>query len=60
MAEHIAEQWAACPAIVAKFALTTGQESDMEMARGMIARNLPRNNIRMQQRRSETAVVLSQ
>ncbi|TLS48453.1 hypothetical protein FE782_30410 [Paenibacillus antri] len=37
MAEHIAEQWAAYPALVAKFALTTGRESDMEMARGMIA-----------------------
>lgn len=37
MAEHIAEQWAAYPALVAKFALITGKESDMEMARGMIA-----------------------
>ncbi|CAG7617893.1 macrolide 2'-phosphotransferase [Paenibacillus allorhizosphaerae] len=37
MHEHIAEQWAAYPAIVAKFALITGKEADMEMARGMIA-----------------------
>ncbi|MDQ0062212.1 macrolide 2'-phosphotransferase [Paenibacillus harenae] len=37
MAEHIAEQWAAYPALVAKFALITGKETDMEMARGMIA-----------------------
>lgn len=37
MHEHIAEQWAAYPALVAKFALTTGKESDMEMARGMMA-----------------------
>lgn len=37
MKEHIAEQWAAYPALVGKFALTTGEESDMEMARGMIA-----------------------
>ncbi len=37
MREHIAEQWAAYPALVAKFALTTGKASDMEMARGMIA-----------------------
>lgn len=37
MAEHIAEQWAAYPAMVAKFALTTGREEDMEMARGMLA-----------------------
>jgi macrolide phosphotransferase len=37
MHEHIAEQWAAYPALVAKFALTTGQEADMEMARGMLA-----------------------
>ncbi|MEK8129637.1 hypothetical protein WMW72_17150 [Paenibacillus filicis] len=38
MYEHIAEQWAAYPALVAKFALTTGKEADMDMARGMIAR----------------------
>ena len=37
MLEHIREQWAAYPAIVAKFALITGKESDMEMARGMLA-----------------------
>ncbi|MFD0870888.1 MULTISPECIES: macrolide 2'-phosphotransferase [Paenibacillus] len=37
MSEHVAEQWAAYPALVAKFALTTGKEADMEMARGMIA-----------------------
>lgn len=37
MADHIAEQWAAYPAVVAKFALITGQESDKEMAIGMIA-----------------------
>lgn len=37
MHEHIAEQWAAYPAVVAKFALTTGKETDMEMAKGMIA-----------------------
>ncbi|WP_068774867.1 macrolide 2'-phosphotransferase [Paenibacillus sp. FJAT-26967] len=37
MHEHIAEQWAAYPAIVAKFALVTGTESNMEMARGMLA-----------------------
>jgi macrolide phosphotransferase len=37
MSEHIVEQWAAYPALVAKFALTTGKEADMEMARGMIA-----------------------
>ncbi|WP_055106787.1 macrolide 2'-phosphotransferase [Paenibacillus ihumii] len=37
MHEHIVEQWAAYPALVAKFALTTGKESDMEMARGMLA-----------------------
>lgn len=37
MHEHIAEQWAAYPALVAKFALTTGKEADMEMARGMMA-----------------------
>ncbi|CAM3804381.1 macrolide 2'-phosphotransferase [Marinicrinis lubricantis] len=37
MKDHIVEQWGAYPALVAKFALTTGQESDMEMARGMIA-----------------------
>lgn len=37
MSEHIAEQWAAYPALVAKFALTTGKEQDMEMARGMLA-----------------------
>lgn len=37
MYEHIAEQWAAYPALVAKFALITGKEADMEMARGMLA-----------------------
>ncbi|MEF3306484.1 macrolide 2'-phosphotransferase [Paenibacillus sp. GYB003] len=37
MHEHIAEQWAAYPALVAKFALVTGKPSDMEMAKGMIA-----------------------
>lgn len=37
MHEHIAEQWAAYPALVAKFALITGKETDMEMARGMLA-----------------------
>ncbi|TNJ62340.1 hypothetical protein FE784_31115 [Paenibacillus hemerocallicola] len=37
MQEHIAEQWAAYPALVAKFALITGKEADMEMARGMLA-----------------------
>ncbi|CAI6042405.1 macrolide 2'-phosphotransferase [Cohnella sp. JJ-181] len=37
MERHIAEQWAAYPALVAKFALTTGKEADMEMARGMLA-----------------------
>lgn len=37
MHEHIAEQWVAYPALVAKFALITGKEADMEMARGMIA-----------------------
>lgn len=37
MHEHIAEQWAAYPAVVAKFALMTGKEADMEMAKGMIA-----------------------
>ncbi|WP_340015024.1 macrolide 2'-phosphotransferase [Paenibacillus sp. FSL K6-1318] len=37
MFEHIREQWAAYPALVAKFALTTGEESTMEMARGMLA-----------------------
>lgn len=37
MHEHIAEQWAAYPALAAKFALVTGKEADMEMARGMIA-----------------------
>jgi macrolide phosphotransferase len=36
MHEHITEQWAAYPAIVAQFALITGKESDMDMARGMI------------------------
>ncbi|MBP1989358.1 macrolide 2'-phosphotransferase [Paenibacillus eucommiae] len=36
MHEHITEQWAAYPALVAKFALLTGKESDMEMARGML------------------------
>ncbi|WP_334074459.1 MULTISPECIES: macrolide 2'-phosphotransferase [Paenibacillus] len=36
MSEHIAEQWAAYPALVAKFALTTGREQDMEMAAGML------------------------
>ncbi|MCM3337474.1 macrolide 2'-phosphotransferase [Paenibacillus sp. MER TA 81-3] len=37
MHEHIVEQWAAYPVLVAKFALITGQEADMEMARGMLA-----------------------
>lgn len=37
MHEHIAEQWAAYPALVAKFALTTGKDSDREMANNMIA-----------------------
>lgn len=37
MGEHIAEQWAAYPAQVAKFALITGRESDREMAKGMLA-----------------------
>lgn len=37
MHEHIAEQWAAYPALVGKFAPITGKEADMEMARGMIA-----------------------
>ncbi|CAM2774728.1 macrolide 2'-phosphotransferase [Paenibacillus taichungensis] len=37
MLEHIREQWAAYPAIVAQFALITGEESNMEMARGMLA-----------------------
>jgi macrolide phosphotransferase len=37
MQEHIAEQWAAYPALIAKFALITGKEADMEMARGMLA-----------------------
>lgn len=37
MHEHIAEQWAAYPALVAKFALITGKESDMEMARTMLS-----------------------
>lgn len=37
MHEHIAEQWAAYPALVAKFALTTGKEADMDMARGMLS-----------------------
>lgn len=37
MHEHIIEQWAAYPALVAKFALVTGKESDREMAKGMIA-----------------------
>ncbi|GIP40697.1 hypothetical protein J31TS4_39770 [Paenibacillus sp. J31TS4] len=37
MSDHIAEQWAAYPALVAKFALTTGKEADLDMARGMIA-----------------------
>ncbi|WP_435922361.1 macrolide 2'-phosphotransferase [Paenibacillus sp. DYY-L-2] len=36
MGEHIAEQWAAYPAQVAKFALITGRETDMEMARDMM------------------------
>ncbi|WP_028563208.1 macrolide 2'-phosphotransferase [Paenibacillus pinihumi] len=36
MPEHIAEQWAAYPAVVAKFALTTGKEADLEMAKGML------------------------
>ncbi|WP_440114705.1 macrolide 2'-phosphotransferase [Paenibacillus sp. QZ-Y1] len=37
MLEHIREQWAAYPAIVAQFALVTREESTMEMARGMLA-----------------------
>lgn len=37
MHEHIAEQWAAYPAVVAKFALITGKEADIEMAKDMIA-----------------------
>lgn len=37
MREHIAEQWAAYPALVAKFALITGKEADREMANGMLA-----------------------
>ena len=37
MFEHIREQWAAYPVLVAKFALITGEESTMEMARGMLA-----------------------
>lgn len=37
MLEHIREQWAAYPAIVAQFALITGEESTMEMGRGMLA-----------------------
>lgn len=36
MMGHIAEQWAAYPALVAKFALTTGRDSDMAMAKGML------------------------
>lgn len=36
MPEHIAEQWAAYPVLVAKFALTSGEEANMEMARNMI------------------------
>jgi len=37
MQEHIAEQWAAYPALVAKFATITKKDSDREMARNMIA-----------------------
>lgn len=37
MSEHIAEQWAAYPVLVAKFALLTGKEENMEMAKGMLA-----------------------
>ncbi|WP_263364865.1 hypothetical protein [Paenibacillus oceani] len=37
MLEHIAEQWAAYPALVAKFATITKKDSDREMARNMIA-----------------------
>jgi len=37
MNEHIAEQWAAYPALVAKFALVTGKEADRKMAESMIA-----------------------
>lgn len=37
MHEHIREQWAAYPALVAKFALLTGNEADIEMATGMIS-----------------------
>ncbi|MBD2870255.1 macrolide 2'-phosphotransferase [Paenibacillus arenilitoris] len=36
MHEHIAEQWAAYPAMVAKFALMTGKEADMEMAKAFM------------------------
>ncbi|WP_150269882.1 macrolide 2'-phosphotransferase [Paenibacillus tepidiphilus] len=37
MYEHIAERWAAYPVLVAKFALLSGEEAVMELARGMIA-----------------------
>lgn len=37
MFEHIREQWVAYPALVAKFALITGREPDMEFARSMLA-----------------------
>lgn len=37
MLEHIAEQWAAYPALVAKFATISKKDSDREMARNMIA-----------------------
>ncbi|WP_336782543.1 macrolide 2'-phosphotransferase [Paenibacillus illinoisensis] len=37
MFDHIREQWAAYPVLVAQFALITGEESTMEMARGMLA-----------------------
>jgi macrolide phosphotransferase len=37
MHEHIAELWAAYPVQVAKFALLTGKEEHMDMARGMLA-----------------------
>jgi macrolide phosphotransferase len=36
MHKHIAEQWAAYPALVAQFALLTGKESDMEMAKAFM------------------------
>ncbi|AWB44632.1 hypothetical protein DCC85_10625 [Paenibacillus sp. CAA11] len=36
MHEHIVEQWAAYPALVAKFALLAGDDAVMELAKGMI------------------------